>query len=285
MKNVILYRARCLTPTVEREIERLSRDLPEFDLFVVCYLPEYDLARDSDPGRVYCYGQRDLHTLPYPGKLCSVDWENPDIRPQQEMGNGKFFRNMEPGQHDLPILRFFLDRPHFDRYWVIEDDVRCSGPWSDIFGELAQSKADLLMTVVQRYAENPRWKWWPFLVTGGEQLPARRLVKGFTPFCRLSAACLQAIDEKYRQSWGGHYEVSWPTIACGAGLSIEDIGGKGSYTPRKRRGRFYSSTNENWSLFPGTFIFRPAFCESGDGEFGKDITPQTMLWHPVRERA
>jgi hypothetical protein len=223
--------------------------------------------------------------LPYPGKLCSVDWENPEFRPQREMGNGKFFRKMEPGQHDLPILRFFLDHPDFDRYWLIEEDVRCSGPWRDIFGELAKSNADLLMTVVQRYAENPEWNWWRTLVTGSEQLPARQMMKGFTPFCRLSAQFCQAIDERYRREWGGHYEVSWATIACRAGLSIEDIGGAGSYTPRKRRGRFYSSSNKNWGLFPGTFVYRPCFRESGESEFGKDIFPNTMLWHPVKERA
>jgi hypothetical protein len=283
LKNAILYRARRVSPIAQREIDRLSRELPDFAIFVVCFQPEYESARDSEPGRVYCYGQRDLHSLPYPGKLCRVDWDDPTSRPPAETGNGKFFRTMEPGQHDLAIMRFFLDHPDFDRYWLIEDDVRCSGPWTDIIDELAQSKADLLMTVVQKFAQNPRWNWWNTLVTGEEALPSRRRMKGFTPFCRLSAACCRAIDEKYRHGWGGHYEVSWPTIARASGLSIEDVGGNGSYTPRKRRGRFYNSSNMAWALFPGTFIFRPPFQDTGESEFGKEITDHTMLWHPVKE--
>lgn len=282
MKNAILYRARSVTPIVQREIDRLSRELPDFKLFVICFQPEYDSARDSHHERVFCYGQRDLHTLPYPGKIAPIDWAQPLSRPQSETENGKYFRDMVPGQHDLAIMRFFLDHPDFDRYWTIEDDVRCSGPWTDIMGELGQSNADLLMTIVQKYSEKPNWDWWNSLNTGSDTVPTRRRIRGFTPFCRLSAACCRAIDAKYRQGWGGHYEVTWPTIADTSGLSIEDIGGEGSFTPRKRRGRLYTSSNKNFCLFPGTFIFRPAYHDTGKSEFGHGIIDETTLWHPVK---
>jgi hypothetical protein len=35
-------------------------------------------------------------------------------------------------------------------------------------------------------------------------------------------------------------------------------------------------------LFPGTFVYRPPFYDMGVSEFGKDVTPHTMLWHPVK---
>ncbi|MGB0063271.1 MAG: hypothetical protein WBP85_02405 [Terracidiphilus sp.] len=282
MKDAILYRARSLNPIVQREIDRLSRELPDFRLFVICFQPEYESARDSDREKVFYYGQRDLYTLPYPGKLSSIDLDQPLSRPPSEAGNGKYFREMEPGQHDLALMRFFLDHPDFDRYWMIEDDVRCSGPWTDIIGELAQSKADLLMTIVQKYREKPHWYWWNTLNTAGETVPPSRRIRGFTPFCRLSAACCRAIDQKYRQGWGGHYEVTWPSIARASGLSIEDIGGRGSFTPRKRRGRLYTSSNLADCLFPGTFVFRPAYQDTGKSEFCDDILHETMLWHPVK---
>jgi len=189
---------------------------------------------------------------------------------------------MVNGHHDLAVISFFLVHPHFERYWLIEDDVRYSGPWTEIFTELARSSADLLMTVVQNHAEAPGWYWWNTLVTGNEVVPPSQLVRGFLPFCRVSAACLQAIDRKYRQGWGGHYEVTWPCIAGASGLSIEDIGGQGSYTPAERRGRFYTCTSSSGALFPGTFVFRPPFHDTGVSEFGKDVMPQTMLWHPVK---
>lgn len=282
MRDAILYRARSLTPIVQREIDRLSRELPDFKLFVICFQPEYESARDCDHEKVFRYGQRDLHTLPYPGKIAPIDWTQPLSPPQSETGSGKYFREMVPGQHDLAIMRFFLDHPDFDRYWTIEDDVRCSGPWTDIIGELAQSKADLLMTIVQTYRQHPYWNWWNTLHTGEENVPTRRRIRGFTPFCRLSAACCRAIDLKYREGWGGHYEVTWPTIAHASRLSIEDIGGKGSFVPRKRRSRFYTSSNGRKYLFPGTFIFRPCYQDAGTSEFGNELFPETMLWHPVK---
>ena len=282
MRDAVLYRARQVTPVVRRETDRLARDLPDLKIFIVCYDPDYQSALHSTPGKFYCYGMRDLHGLPYPQKLSNVNWADPTSQPISEPMDIRFFRKMAMGHQDLPVMKFFLDHPDFDRYWVIEDDVRCSGPWSDIFTELAPSCADLLMTAVQNYSEVPRWHWWNHLVTGNDVLPLDEQVKGFPPFTMLSAACLQAVDRKYRRGWGGHYEVTWPTIARASGLRIEDIGGEGSYTPAERRGRLYACTLGSWHLFPGTFVFRPAFHDTGVSEFGKDVTTCTMLWHPVK---
>jgi hypothetical protein len=282
VRDAILYRARDVNPVVEREVKRLTRDLHGVDIFIVCYQPEYESAVHSVPGKVYCYGQRDLHGLPYPAKLCKVDWSDPTKRPPSEEGSEQFFLTMGFGNQDLVILKFFLDNPEYDRYWMIEDDVRCSGSWGEVFAELDNSGADLLLTVVQNYWEVPNWYWWTHMSTGDETVALDQRVKGFLPFCRVSAACLKAIDEKYRQGWGGHYEVTWPSIARASDLLIEDIGGRGAYTPAERRGRFYTCTSGTWHLFPGTFVFRPPFHDMGVSEFGKDVTPHCMLWHPVK---
>jgi hypothetical protein len=282
VKDAIIYRAREVNPLVTREVTRLAQEVPSNEIFIVCYRPEYESAQHSTPGKVYNYGQRDLHSLPYPEKLCKVDWANPSKKPRSEYGSEAFFYNLEYGHHDLPVLKFFLDQPGFDRYWLIEDDVRCSESWTPVFEELNASNADLLMTAVQNFSEVPTWHWWTHMKTGKDVLPVARRVKGFLPFCRMSAACLQAIDEKYRQGWCGHYEVTWSNIALASGLTIEDIGGEGSYTPAERRGRYYSCTMGNPYLFPGTFIFRPPFHEMGESAFGKGVTPNYILWHPVK---
>jgi hypothetical protein len=279
--DVIVYRARRLNAVVQREIDRLARDLPDLKIFVVCYEPGYLSARHSIPGKSYCYGWKDLGSLPYPQKLCANS-DDAVSQPQAQSGYKKFSGEMTAGHHDLAVMKFFLDCPDFDRYWLIEDDVRCSGPWTDIFGELAKSNADLLMTVVQNYLEVPKWYWWHSLVTGKDTLPRAEQLKGFTPFCRLSGACMRAVDQKYREGWGGHYEVTWPNIALVSGLSVEDVGGEGSYTPTDRRGRFYVCTPGSAHLFPGTFVFRPCFHDMGVSEFGRDVTVRTMLWHPVK---
>jgi hypothetical protein len=281
-QHAILYRARSVSPVVQREVKRLVSDLPDFKIFIVCYQPDFESSLHSKPGEIYCYGQRDLHSLPYPEKLSDVDWADPMSPPRPEATNTKFFRELRMGHHDLPTMRFFLDHPDFDRYWMIEDDVRCSGPWTEIFAELARSRADLLMAVVQDHSEAPGWHWWDTLVTGKDTLPLTRRIKGFLPFCGLSAAFLQAVDLKYRHGWGGHYEVTWPNIALVSDLSIEDIGGEGAYTPSERRGRFYTCTSGNKDLFPGTFVYRPAFFDMGVSEFGAQMAPQSTLWHPVK---
>ena len=282
MKQAILYRARKVEPVVQREVGRLCADLPEVSVFVVCYHPEFRSDVDSIPGSLYLYGQRDLHRLPYPNKLCQVDWDNPTRRPNGPEQSERFLLAMEYGHQDLPVLKFFLDHPEFEHYWLIEDDVRWSGSWADIFAELSNSSADLLATAVQNYSEEPGWYWWKHVETGTETLPIRLRVKGFFPFCRLSRAFLGAVDQKYRQGWGGHYEVSWPSIARCSTLSIEDIGGHGTFTPPERRGRFYTCTTGTPYLFPGTFVYRPAFRDTGVSEFGKGVTPDCMLWHPVK---
>ena len=33
------------------------------------------------------------------------------------------------GRHDLPVIWHQMRFPNFERYWVIEDDVRYSGDW------------------------------------------------------------------------------------------------------------------------------------------------------------
>lgn len=264
MTEAIIYRTRRVDPIVRREVERLAHDLPHCQIFIVCYQRDYKSAMHSTPGEVYCFGQRDLHDLPYPRKVDDVNWNDPT------------------GHHDLPVLKFFLQQDEFDWYWVIEDDVRCSGPWTGTFRELARSDADLLMTVVQDYDEVTDWHWWSSLVTGDEIVPTADRVKGFGPFCRLSRTCLRAIDRKYREGWGGHFEVTWPNIARASGLTIEDVGAHGKYTPAARQGKFYTCTVGSWHLFPGTFVFRPPFHDTGASEFGKHLTPHSMLWHPVK---
>jgi hypothetical protein len=262
--DVVVYRTRGINAIVSREIERLRSELPDYAIAVVSYQWNY-VATDGDRGKPqYCYSQQDLEGLPYPRKKRDLDWRHPI------------------GGNDLPALKFYRDHPEYDAYWVIEDDVRFSGPWHLLFDELRQSAAALLMTAVEVRRQNPAWHWWPSLVTADDELPDALMTKGFGPFLRASNACLAAIDRKYQAGWGGHAEVTWPTACRAAGLGLEDIGGNGAFTPSARRDRFYSNTPANWHLFPGTFVYRPAFRETGVSEFAGGFFGQPMLWHPVK---
>ena len=180
-------------------------------------------------------------------------------------------------------MRFFQERSDYERYWIIEYDVRFTGSWAHLFDDLGTSDADLLCTTVQRHADNPAWAHWSTLVTGVEEVPLDRRMKGYIPFGRLSRRLLERCDACYRKGWSGHPEVLWPTIAAESGLPVEDIGGDGPFTPTARRGRHYFNTPHHWSLFPGTFVFRPCFADHEDLSGAQTRFPG-WLWHPVKPR-
>lgn len=263
-REALLYYAHFKSPAVLREVARLRNELnSRYDIFVIGYCRTSGALDEINRVPVREYSQYDLAGLPYPGKAA------------------RFNPNDYTGNCDLAPMRFFLERPDYDYYWIIEYDVRFSGAWPELFADLSRSNADLLGTTMQSWAENPQWAHWGTLITGREDVPMERRVKSFIPFCRVSRALLQACDERYRRGWGGHAEVVWPTIASLAGLSLEDIGGTGRFTPPQRRGRYYSNTPSEWSQFPGTFVYRPSFADRN--LFGPGCHFTGTLWHPVKE--
>jgi hypothetical protein len=263
-RQAILYYTHFCSPAVRREVARLRSELDRrYDIFAIGYCQSAGALAALDCVPALEYSGDNLAALPYPGKIAKFD-------PPNYLGNA-----------DLAPMRFFLDRPDYDYYWIIEYDVRFSGAWPDLFADLSASSADLLCTTMQTWTENPNWAHWSTLATGGEDVPLEHRVKGFMPFCRLSRALLTACDTRYRQGWSGHSEVLWPTIGSLAGLRLEDIGGSGSFTPNERRGRYYQNTPSEWSQFPGTFVYRPCFADRN--LFGPQCHFTGTLWHPVKE--
>jgi hypothetical protein len=263
-REVILYYSHFCSPAVLREIVRLRNELDgRYDIVAAGYCQAAGALSGIDCVPVLEYSADDLTALPYPGKAAQFD-------PLNFIGNA-----------DLVPMKFFLDRPDYDHYWIVEYDVRFSGAWPELFADLSSSGADLLCTTMQTWAENPNWAHWGTLNAGGEDVPLERRVKGFMPFCRLSHTLLAACDARYRRGWSGHSEVIWPTIASLAGLLLEDIGGNGSFTPAARRGRYYQNTPSEWSQFPGTFVYRPSFADRN--LFGPQCHFAGTLWHPVKE--
>ncbi|MGC1413572.1 MAG: FkbM family methyltransferase [Acetobacteraceae bacterium] len=261
-RDVILYRARRPNPLVVREVRRLRSELPDVQVRIVSYQVDH---QGTGPGEAhYIYGKTALERLPYSRKLAETDWTT------------------LTGSHDLPVLQFWLENPNYSNYWIIEDDVRYSGSWGDLFGNLNESKADLLMTVVQDYDESPEWQWWSTLAGPEGEIDAGMRLRAFTPFCRLSHRQLLAIHEGYSTGWTGHFEAVWPTVARAAGLRVEEIGGRGRYTPESRQGKHYWNTPAEWSLFPGSFIYQPWFRDMGRSRFMADLPCEPLLWHPVK---
>jgi hypothetical protein len=264
MKNVILYRAHHISQKVLDEVARLKAELDGVDVVIVGYLEE-TVAGGETEGTII-YDKADVCALPYPVKLSDVPWPS------------------TIGHNDLPVLKFFLENPKYDYYWLVEYDVRYTGDWSLIFDDLMLSSADLLATSIVDNAQQPDWHWWPSLKIPNDLETAPQMVRSFLPFCRISNALLRELDIQHKAGWSGHYELVWPTVARAFGYSIEDIGGQSAYTPEHRMGQHYMSNPDNPNLFPGTFLFRPSFVGGDIEQWGKAVVGDIpMLWHPVRD--
>src|SRR5579863_4862318 len=172
-RDAVLYYSHFCSPTVLREISRLRNELDsQYEVFAIGYCGDSEVLRGIDIVPVIVYTAPDLITLPYPQKAYQL-------------------RSGIRGNADLAPMRFFLEHHDFDRYWIIEYDVRFSGNWSELFADLSSSTADLLCTTIQSWAEHPNWPHWKSLVTGEDSVPMTRRVKGFMPFSRLSRRLLE----------------------------------------------------------------------------------------------
>jgi hypothetical protein len=261
-KEAVLFRTHRINPTIGREIDRLRSEVTDCDHFVVGYVKGNATVAAAPDDTHRMYRRSDLIELPYPNKTIFVDWNTPI------------------GDNDLPVLAFYRENKGYDFYWIVEYDVRYTGHWATLFGELRSSDADYLGTTIQDFDQNPRWAWWHTLVNA----PTGKLqrVRCFSPFCRLSNTALSAIDQWYCDGGAGHYELTWTSICKTKGLRIEDIGGRGRYTPEPWQGQHYSNTPLKPNLSPGTFVFRPPFKEDLVPAESQKYGGRPMLWHPVK---
>lgn len=189
---------------------------------------------------------------------------------------GDAWRIWRGGHPDLITLAFWRAHPDFDRYWVIEYDVRFSGRWDTLLAAFADNDADFLSTSLRRRPDQPLWPYWDSLRAPGDRPPPDGMEQlcAFTPIYRVSAAGMAAMDRAYRAGWSGHIEVAWPSLIRAAGLTVEDLGGQGPFVAPANRGRFYFNTPLTQNMGPGSLVFRPARTRAG--------RQRDLLWHPVK---
>ena len=188
----------------------------------------------------------------------------------------RYFTTKIPGNEDGMLLGAFHRMPKYDYYWYLEYDVVYSGNWKDFFAEFDENNADMLSTNISCHDEIPDWPLWKSVDLPPDlDLPRSSWLRSFNPILRLSHHGMEVLTEECRKGWKGHSEAVMPTALLQRGLSIEDFGGSGEFTPPERKHRHYRSNRLDNSLAPGTFIFRPAMTAPGD--------ERRMLWHPVKD--
>ena len=180
-----------------------------------------------------------------------------------------------PGNAHLPVLAFHEAHPEYDYCWIIEYDVRFSGSWAVFFDEFQHTTADLLATHIRRYQDEPAWYWWRILRAPDGPVPPEKCVRAFMPAYRISRRAFDVLKPSGMHGWRGHYECLIPSVLSSHGLSLEDIGGDGDFTPPDRRYRFYSSFGFLGRLWHfGSMRFRPPLVLWG----GR----RDFLYHPVK---
>jgi hypothetical protein len=142
------------------------------------------------------------------------------------------------------LLEEFL-RTDSKHLWIVDEQVFYEGDQDALLARFSGCNADLLATVVRSRDEDPDWHWWRSLATPDEAR-ADSGVAAMLPFARFSQAAAQAVDDGLRAGWTGHPEAVVPTLVSRAGLTIEDIGGIGSFTPSARIAKWYDPRTWNW---------------------------------------
>ncbi len=218
----------------------------------------YDTSGKTIPGGIdnlspYCFSLKSLLSLGYP----------------------TISNNIIPGHAHFPLFQFFLDRPDYQYYWMIEYDMRFSGEWRLFFESFSKKDADFLSSHIRHYEDDPDWRWWE-LKHPRESIPLQKRIGSFNPIYRISHSALSFLHEGFKSGWRGHHEVALPTLLHHNGFSLMDICGRGKYAIPGIYNKFYSGSGPDCrgSLSGGSLRYRPVFWR-----YGRE---KNKLYHPVK---
>jgi hypothetical protein len=171
----------------------------------------------------------------------------------------------------------------YSHIWLLEYDVDYSGRWDAFFAPLSESGADLIGTTFYPRDQCSDWMWWKSLRTP-VGVASSHHVRSFLPIVRFSRRMIDCYVHAIQSGeWSGHTEALYPTIALHNGMTIEDMGGNGPYTPQKWRGKNYVNTPAmNGDLVPGTFTPRPPTQTAYFYAAPETYPLLGYLYHPVK---
>lgn len=253
-KQAFLFLSHLSSGIIIKEFENIRRSTKHIgDTFFL-----YDARGPAVPRNInklspYLYSEQCLSSLGYPTIGFSII----------------------PGHAHFPVFKFYLDRPDYDYYWVIEYDVRFSGEWQLFFDRFQTVKNDFLTSHIRTYTEEPYWDWWN-LSHPQKSIPLYRRIRSFNPIYRISKEALLFLHGAFKDGWCGHHEVAIPTLLHHNGFTIQEISGTGKFTIPGMENKFYSSSKpDSWGkLSNGNLKYRPSFLLYG--------FQANKLYHPVK---
>jgi hypothetical protein len=179
----------------------------------------------------------DTNDEPLPSTLQDIPVHGFSLRTLQSLSYAWLHDGLMPGHLHFPVLEFFRAHGAYDHYWVIEYDVRFTGPWRVLFRWAQGVDGDLLATHIATHPEQPQWDWWSTLAHPRATVADDNRTRFFGPLYRLSRQAMAHLDEALGSGWQGHQEVVIPTLLREAGMSLVDM---------TRESRFPAPTWRNW---------------------------------------
>ena len=190
-----------------------------------------------------------------------------------------------PGFTDLTYMPVLLSErlASYSHIWIIEYDVDFAGSWDSLFHQFMNREADLIGTSLYPRRDCQDWIWWksfeaPLTVSSAN------FVRSFLPIARFSRRMVESYMEAVESGlWRGHTEALYPTIARHHGLTIEDLGGDGPFTPAHLRNKnYFNTSSQDGHLVPGCFVPAPGTHTSYFHNSPERFSLRGFLYHPVK---
>ena len=217
----------------------------------------------------------DSSTSGLPDQLRSVPHFEFSMESLRALGYHWLQDSLMPGHVHFPVLAFARNHPEYSHYWVIEYDVRLTGPWRLFFRMASRNRTDFVATHLSRYPEQPSWYWWDTYSCPDMPISVEDRIRFFGPLYRISRPAIEFVDEKLRSGCRGHQEVVLPSLLNEVGFSLTDLSGISSFRCLSFWSWYTRSKRDVWgALANSSMRFRPPMDLPGYRPF--------TFYHPIK---
>jgi hypothetical protein len=210
-----------------------------------------------------------------PDELENINHFTFSLDSMRRLGYTWMHDSLMPGHVHYPVLEFAQKYPNYSHYWVIEYDVRFTGPWRLFFWLAYKKNADFIASHIYKYDEQPFWHWWSTYRCENSIKDNSSLIRFFGPLYRISRPAIELIDSKLKYGCSGHQEVVLPTLLSNAGFRLLDLSNSSGFESFTNWSWYTRDNKDKWGgLDNSSMRFRPPLSTSGS-------RPLTF-YHPVK---
>lgn len=144
--------------------------------------------------------------------------------------NHVFFNIFNPLFQIMDLLR------KYDRFWIVESDVRYNGDWKDFFEKMDDEECDLMISWYNSYKNAPYYFWWPnnshnYSIQNYSNsspnksslnIPQSDWRKGLFCISRISLPLMEVLY-KEMPNYNEYFECLVPTLANIYGFTIKNL--------------------------------------------------------------